>query len=103
MYLFDIFLIIISISNVYTITPIGGNLDRLRDWSHTLPYVNLIHQAHKWGSPLHPSDEKAPYDHVTGWPVSDFGAFMISSSFDLGGTYLLYAKGNADITLVDGT
>jgi hypothetical protein len=101
MYLFSILSIIISISNVYTITPIGGNLDGLRDWSHSLPYVNLIRQSRKWGSPFRPSDEKAPYDPVTGWPKSDFGVVIVSSSFDLGGTYLLHAIGNADVTMAD--
>jgi hypothetical protein len=101
MHLFSIIFIFISISNVNTITPIGGNLDRLRDWSHTLPYVNLIHQVPKWGIPLHPSEGKIPSDPITGWPTKDFAILIVSSSFDLGGTYLLYAKGNADITIPD--
>lgn len=95
-------IIIILISNVYTLVPIGGNLYGLRDSSHSLPYVNLIRQARKWGSPFNPSDGNASYDPTTGWPTSDFGVVLVSSSFDLGGTFLLHAKGNADVSMANG-
>ena len=101
MHVFIVVLIPVLTSNVDTITPVGGNLVDLRDWSHTLPYVNLIRQARAWGSPLHPSDGKGPFDPTTGWPTDDFGAVLVSSSFDLGGTYLLHAKGNADVAITD--
>lgn len=101
MCVFIILFAIILVSGVDAVTPIGGNLDGLRDWSHSLPYVNLIKQARPWGSPLHPSDGKGPFDPTTGWPTDDFGAVIVSSSFDLGGTYLIQAKGNADVTITD--
>ncbi len=99
MYVFVVFSIVILIVNVHTLTPIGGNLDGLRDWSHSLPYVNLIKQARKWGSPFNPSDGNATYDPVTGWPTSDFGVVIVSSSFDLAGTYLLHATGDAQVSM----
>lgn len=101
MYVLIILIVIASASNVDTVTPVGGNLFGLRDSSHALPYVNLIKQTRSWGSPLHPSDGKGPFDPVTGWPTDDFGAVVASGFFDLGGTYLIGAKGNADIALTD--
>jgi hypothetical protein len=40
MYVFVIVSIIISISNINAVVPIGGNLDGLRDGGHSLPYVD---------------------------------------------------------------
>ena len=97
MYVFVIVLIIISISNINAVVPIGGNLDGLRDGGHSLPYVDLIKQSRMWGSPFSPSDQNATYDPITGWPTSDFGVVIVSNSFDIGGTYLLHAKGDAQV------
>jgi hypothetical protein len=58
-----------------------------------------MRQARKWGSPFNPSIQNATYDPITGWPTSDFGVVLVSSSFDLGGTYLLHAKGDAQVTM----
>ena len=78
------------VSDIHGLTPIGGNLAILRDWGHSLLYVNLIKQARQWGS---------PDDPVTDWPTSDFDVILVSDSFDLGGKYFLQAQGNAEISI----
>jgi hypothetical protein len=35
---------------------------------------------------------------MTGWPTSDFGV-SLANGIDMGGEYLLYAKGNAEIQI----
>ena len=89
--------------DVSSCVPLGGNLDALRDWSRSLPYVNLIRQARGWGSADTPWIANASFDRITGWPISDFGVQVASVAVDLGGTYLLTAKGNADISYVEGS
>jgi hypothetical protein len=90
--------IFISIANVNTLVPIGANMDGLADWSRSRPYVNLVHQARTWGSPSGPWDGNATFDPITGWPTSDFGMVTATDNIDLGGEYLLYAKGNAEVS-----
>jgi hypothetical protein len=99
MFCFIIVSIALLVANIHTVTLIGGNLDGLRDWSHSLTYVDLIKQSRQWGSPSDPSDGNATFDPVTGWPTKDFGVLIASDSFDLGGTYLLYAKGDAEVSI----
>jgi hypothetical protein len=100
---FLIISILISIINISTSVPIGGNLYSLRDRIRSLPYVNLIRQARGWSHSDTPWDVNATYDPVTGWPTSDFAVILASSAADLGGTYLLHAVGNADVSLVGGS
>jgi hypothetical protein len=100
---FIIISLLISILNVHTLVSIGANLGALRDWDRTLPYVNLIKQSRKWGSVSTPWDGNATFDPITGWPTNDFGVVLSTGAIDMGGTYFLYAKGNADITFVGGT
>ena len=92
-------LISISISNVYTSISVGANVGGLTDWDGKLPYVNLIRQSRQWGSPGQPWDGNATFDPISGWPTSDFGVILADASLDLGGVYLLYAKGNAEISI----
>jgi hypothetical protein len=94
---------LISIINISTSVPIGGNIYSLRDRIRSLPYVNLIRQARGWSHPDIPWDVNATYDPVTGWPTNDFAVILASSAVDLGGTYLLHAIGNADVSLVGGS
>ncbi len=97
---FKLILILVLLPNFSTSVSIGANLDGLRDWSRSLPWVNLIRQARVWGSPSSPWDGNATFDPITGWPKNDFGTVLCSNSVDMGGKYLLYAKGNADISSV---
>jgi hypothetical protein len=99
MYEFIIISLIIVIGNVGTMVPIGINMDGLMDWSCSMPYVNLIRQGRQWGNPSSPWAENATFDPITGWPTSDFVTVLVSNSYDLGGRYLLSAKGNADIRM----
>ena len=89
---------LILIENVNTLVPIGANMDGLADWSRSRPYVNLIRQSRNWGSPGGPWDGNATFDPKTGWPLEDFGVVTATGNLDLGGEYLLYAKGNAEIS-----
>jgi hypothetical protein len=93
--------ILISIPNVNPLVAIGANLAGPSERNRCLPYVNLVRQSSKWGSPLSPSDGNATFDPITGWPTSDFGMALAVDALDLGGTYLLYAQGNAEV-IVDG-
>jgi hypothetical protein len=99
MYEFIIISIILSVGNVGGIIPIGINMDGLVDWSLSLSYVDLVRQASQWGNPTAPWIANATFDPRTGWPTSDFGMILVSNAYDLGGRYLLSAKGNADVKL----
>ncbi|CAF4717727.1 unnamed protein product, partial [Rotaria sp. Silwood2] len=95
--------ILISISNIRADVAIGAGLDGLRDWSRSLPYVNLIRQSRIWGSPSRPWDGNATFDPITGWPTSDFGTVLSTNAVDMGGTYLLNAQGNAQVIVAGGS
>ena len=101
-----IYLIIITIFstiiNVSTSVSVGGNMNTLSDWTRTLPYVNLVRQSRGWGTVDVPWYPNATYDRITGWPTSDFGVTLACVGLDLGGTYLLTAKGNAEVSLNEG-
>jgi hypothetical protein len=96
-------LIFILLVNTSTSVPVGSNVDSLRDWSRSLPYVNLIRQTRGWGSADTPWTVNATFDPITGWPNSDFGVQVSSVAVDMGGTYLLHANGNADVYLIGGS
>ena len=91
--------ILISIEKTNTLISIGANLDRLSDWSRSVPYVNLVRQARPWGSPDVPYDHNATSDPVTGCPTCDFGMLIVVEAVDVGGAYLFQAKGNANISI----
>ena len=97
MYRFIIISLVLGIGNVNGIVPIRTNMDGLVDWSLSLPYVNLVRQARDWGPPDAPWFGNTTFDPQTGWPTSDFGMCIASNGYDIGGRYLLYAKGNADV------
>ena len=88
--------------NVYALIPIGANIAALRDWGRTLQYVNLIKQSRIWGSPSAPWDGNVTFDPILGWPTNDFGVILATNNLDMGGAYLLFAKGNAQISTIDG-
>ncbi|CAF3463422.1 unnamed protein product [Rotaria sp. Silwood1] len=94
--------IFISIPTISAYVAIGANLDGLYDWSRSLPYVNLVRQSRVWGSPSRPWDSNATFDPITGWPTSDFGMVLSTNAVDMGGTYLLTAQGNAQVTVSGG-
>ncbi|CAF3298259.1 unnamed protein product [Rotaria sp. Silwood2] len=100
---FIIISILMSIANVHTLLSIGVNLDGLHDWSRSLPYVNLVRQARVWGSADRPWDGNATFDLVSGWPNNDFGIVLATNNIDMGGTYMLYAKGNAQVSTAGGS
>jgi hypothetical protein len=89
--------ILICVAKVNSV-PISAGMDGLADWSQSHPYVNLVRQARTWGSPQMPWDGSAKFDPKTGWPLEDFGMVLASGSLDLGGKYLFYGKGNAQIS-----
>lgn len=94
-----IIFMIFATSTLDATIPIGVNMDGLVDWSGSLPYVDLVRQSRPWGPPLTPWDSNATFDPVTGWPTSDFGMCLVSEAYDIGGRYLLTAKGNADVKM----
>jgi hypothetical protein len=95
---FTIISLLVSISNVDLVS-ISAGMDGLADWSRGHVYVNLVRQARSWGSPQVPYDNNATFDPKTGWPTEDFGMVLATGNVDLGGKYLLYAKGNAQVSL----
>lgn len=81
---------------------LGINLPPVFSWSNTPMYVDLMHQARRFGTPQMPWDEKALLGE-DGWPVGDFGIFLMSSQGGLstnGGTYTVRFKGQAKVQLV---
>jgi hypothetical protein len=98
---FILSLILLSFTNVNTLVPIGGNLDILIFGGRSQPYVNLIKQSYTWGNASSPGQPITSVDPATGWPTSDFGVMISSSAVDLGGAYILSAKGNANVSVFD--
>ncbi len=81
-------------------THLGANLQPIRDWSFTPVYVDLMHQARKFGSPAAPWDEAAPLG-ADGWPVGDFGVVLMTGASKYSGnagTYKLSFRGHAKVT-----
>jgi len=75
----------------------------MRVYSRTTPYINLVKQGLGWGDVRKPWVVNASFDPVTGWPTEDFGVQLTVSVLDAGGTYLLTANGNADVSLMEGS
>ncbi len=98
---FIIVSLLVSISNVDLVS-ISAGLDGLADWSRSHVYVNLVRQARVWGSPQSPYDGNCTFDSKTGWPTEDFGIVFATDNVDFGGKYLLYAKGNAQVSISGG-
>ncbi len=81
---------------------IGVNLPAVSDWSATPVYVDLVHQARRFGSPDAPWDEAAAIG-ADGWPSGDFGIFLMTGQFRVSGTAGTYAvrfRGKAEIGVV---
>jgi hypothetical protein len=91
--------ILLSIATVHALVPIGANMDFLIYFSRSQPYVNLVRQANEWGNVTTPWKPITTVDPKTGWPTSDFSVTLSEAAIDLAGTYLIYAKGNADISV----
>lgn len=64
---------------------IGANLPVIADWSATPVYADLVRQARHFGSPDAPWDEAAVLG-PDGWPVGDFGVFLMTGQSGLAGT-----------------
>ncbi|MFZ4478381.1 MAG: hypothetical protein ACOYNZ_00660 [Rhodoferax sp.] len=78
-------------------THLGANLQPIRDWSFTPVYVDLMHQARKFGSPAAPWDEAAALGS-DGWPVGDFGVVLLTGASKYSGnagTYKVSFRGQA--------
>ena len=104
--LFQRLLIIISIMHFPcwggTATHLGANLQPIRDWSFTPVYVDLMHQARKFGSPAGPWDETAPLGS-DGWPVGDFGVVLLTGASKYSGNagvYKVSFRGQARVKAV---
>jgi len=81
---------------------LGVNLPAISDYSRTPVYVDLVHQARRFGSPSSPWDEKAMLDD-DGWPNGDFGVFLMTSQAGvsgIAGTYKLSFNGQASVGVV---
>lgn len=81
---------------------LGVNLPPVASWSNTPMYVDLMHQARRFGTPETPWDERALLGE-DGWPVGDFGIFLMSSQGGLstnGGVYTVRFRGQARVQLV---
>ena len=78
---------------------LGANPTPIFDYSRTPVYVDLMHQARRFGTPQAPWDEKAPLNEL-GWPVGDFGVLLMTGQRGLsgtGGTYHVRFKGQATV------
>lgn len=69
---------------------LGANLPPIADWSATPVYVDVVRQARRFGSPDAPWDEAAVLG-PDGWPVGDFGVFLMTGQAGLAGTAGTYA------------
>ncbi|CAF1646684.1 unnamed protein product, partial [Didymodactylos carnosus] len=71
--------IIISITDVNTLTAVGANMPGV---GHSQQYVNLIRQTPPCGTPHKPWDSYATLDPVTGCPIGNFGTLVAGESVD---------------------
>lgn len=83
-------------------TLLGANLPAISDYSRTPVYVDLFHQARRFGSPSAPWDEKAMLND-DGWPSGDFGVFLMTGQAEVSGiegSYHLSFNGQAKVGVV---
>lgn len=81
---------------------LGANPPPIGDNSRTHVYVDLMHQARRFGTPEVPWDEKAILGD-DGWPIGDFGIFLMVRQAGLAGiagTYKVSFNGRAKVTAV---
>ena len=81
---------------------LGANLPAIADYSRTPVYVDLVKQARRFGSVAAPWDGKAMIGD-DGWPVGDFGIFLMSGQqgvTGIAGTYTVTFDGQAVVTPV---
>ena len=79
---------------------LGANPPPISDYSRTHVYVDLVKQARPFGSASAPWDEKAKLGD-DGWPVGDFGVFLMTAQEGIGGiagTYTASFDGQAIVT-----
>jgi hypothetical protein len=89
-------------SNVAPQMEIGVNLPGISDWSATPVYVDLVRQGRRFGTPDTPWDEAATLG-ADGWPIGDFGIFLMtgqSAVSGTGGTYKVSFEGQAAVEVV---
>jgi hypothetical protein len=90
---------------VATRTELGVNLPPVSDWSATPVYVDLVRQARRFGTPAKPWDEAAVLG-PDGWPVGDFGVFLMTGQSRVSGTagtYKVSFRGQATVGVVAST
>jgi hypothetical protein len=89
-------------------TPIGVNLEEIKDWSRSFMFVDAMKSARKFGSATTPWDETAPVD-ANGWPIGDSGTCVITlggptvagqSEPRIDGTYAFSATGKVTVNAV---
>ena len=83
-------------------THLGANLPGITDWSFTPVFVDLMHQARKFGTAAAPWDEAAPLGR-DGWPVGDFGVVLMTGASKYAGnagTYKVSFSGRAKVSAV---
>ncbi len=81
---------------------LGANPPPVADNSRTHVYVDLMHQARRFGTPETPWDEKALIGD-DGWPIGDFGVFLMTRQAGLTGipgTYTVTFQGRAEVKAV---
>ena len=83
-------------------TALGATLPPIADWSATPVYVDLVRQARRFGTPDAPWDEAATLG-PDGWPIGDFGVFLMTGQSRLSGTagrYKVAFRGRAVVGVV---
>lgn len=81
---------------------LGANPPPITDYSRTHVYVDLLHQARRFGTPEAPWDEKALLDE-DGWPRGDFGVLLLTGQAGvagIAGTYKVSFTGQAKVSAV---
>ncbi len=80
---------------------LGANLPAVSDYSATPVYVDLMHQARKFGSSDQPWDALGPGQLGSdGWPTGNFGLFLMvgmKNVSGIGGVYKMSFQGQARV------
>lgn len=87
-------------------TPIGVNLEEIKDWSRSFMFVDAMKSARQFGSAAAPWDQSATLD-ANGWPTGDAGTCVITlggatipgqSEPRIDGTYAFSATGQVTVS-----
>jgi hypothetical protein len=78
---------------------LGVNVVRVRDWSPSFMFIDVMKSARRFASPEKPWEGEAPLDDK-GWPTADAGVIAFTEAVNVNGVYKLSCTGKATVKVV---